>query len=441
MATEFSYEAVNAEGGLVTGTVAAASEREAALKLQGRGLTPLSVLGAGAGLGVGLNAGLHPGGSSLPTGEPKTARRAGALLKAPAKGKSVSDVLSGLPLFGVGPKDLIMFAENLAVLLGSGVSLDRALTILTDLAKGRFKAIVSDVNTRVREGSALAEALSRHSAFSPLFVGMVRAGERGGILETVLEQLALYLHRVQEIKEYLISAMIYPVILTLTSAASMAVLMIVVVPKFSSIFEEMGVALPAATEFLLAFGDFIRGWWWAILLVFALLAVGLWYAARSEKGRRVLDAMLLATPVLGPIFVKLEVARMAHTLGTLLGNGVSMLAALSMAREVVMNTLFRDHLGRVQEELKEGALLSACLAHMDRFPAQAVHMIGVGEESGELPKMLGKVAEVYDRDLRVAIKSFTALVEPVIILVMGLAIGAMVISMLMAIFSVNNVSF
>jgi general secretion pathway protein F len=358
-----------------------------------------------------------------------------------AKGAFSKDISE---IFGKpSDQDLVMFSENLALLLGSGVSLDRALAILAEMSpKRRFRRIVGNVYTRIREGSSLWEGLAaQKGVFPPLFVNMVKAGESGGILDTVLARLAEYLTGVREIKEFLVSAMIYPAVLTLVSAISMVVLLTVVIPKFAGIFTDIGVPLPMSTAILMELGNFMAAWWWAILLGLLGALVGLRQMRRSERGRRMLDRFLMRLPVLGPILFKVEISRFARTMGTLLGNGVSILPALKIVRDVVQNSVFRDRLTKVYDELKGGGSLSRSLSEIDQFPPLAVHMLRVGEETGQLDVMLTKVGDVYDKELKQAIKKATALVEPIIILGMGLVIGAMVISMLMAIFSVNEAGF
>lgn len=428
---EFDYQAVTADGKATSGRLSGATDREVVLKLQKLGLVPLSVA---------------PAGTIAPAA---TARAKGRQVKpAPATGKHVTPSSSlARRLFGlqltrrrIRTKDLIDFAENLAILLESGVPLNKALGILNEVAPNKqIKAVVQDIHTRVREGSSLGEAIEAQGAFPPVFSGLVQAGERGGILESVLKRLAEYLKGVQEIKEYLVSAMIYPVILTFTSAVSMIILLTFVIPKFATIFADIGVALPLMTKIMLVAGNFMQAWWWAVLIGLAAAVLGLRAAIRTPRGRRIFDGMKLKAPLLGPIFVKIEVARMASTLGTLLANGVAILTALNMVRGAVQNSIIREDLGEVYTDLKEGRLLSASLAKRPYFPAQAVQLIGVGEETGRLDTLLSKVAEIYEKDLRVAIKSFTAMIEPVIILVMGLVIGLMVVSMLLAIFSINQV--
>ncbi len=419
---EYAFRAVSRDGRVTSGTMAGENERQVALALQQKGLVPLEITPpASAGEGAGPRRARRKA-ISLP-GIPWTAR-------------------AGAPRFRrTRPKTLIAFSENLAMLLSAGIALDKSLFIIGELTEGRnFRKVVADVHERIREGSTLGDALAQHpGAFPPVFVSMVTAGERGGILESVLGKLTDYLKNVQEVREYLITSMIYPAILTLTSGVSVVVLLTVVLPRFATIFEDLGAAVPLPTQIMLAAGAFLRGWWWAMLLavLLALLAFRSW--ARTPRGRMAFDRFKLRTPLLGQVLARTELARLARTLGTLLGNGVSILAALNIVRGVVQNGDLRERLGQTIEDVKQGVPLSRSLASIEYVPSLAVHMIGVGEQTGRLDAMLSKVADVYDKELRANIKSFTSFFEPAVILVLGLVIGVMVVSILTAIFSINEI--
>lgn len=427
---EFVYEAVSQDGSLAQGTISGENDRDVVLRLTRRGLTPIRVAPAGAGR------------ATAPAAKAKPAPTKGVADKTSGQRRFSLRLARLMPSVGRN-KDLIRFAETLSVLLEAGVSLDRALAISSELAANRrFGNLLRDLRERVREGSSLADALETQGRlFPPVFIGMVRAGERGGILEAVLKRLTEYLSGVQELRDYMISAMIYPAILALTSVGSMAVLLTLVIPRFAIIFEDLGVTLPLTTRILLAGGHFFEVWWWAVLLGCILFAFTLRQAVRTPAGRRIWDTFKLKFPLVGPIVVKMEVARLASTIGTLLGNGVAILSALQMGRQVVQNTILSQALVRVHQDLKEGEAFSTSLGRVPYFPRQAIHMVAVGEETGRLEPMLNKVAGLYDRELKVAVKAFTSLVEPMIILIMGLMIGTIVVSMLLAIFSVNQMEF
>jgi len=415
---EYAFRAVASDGRVTSGTMAGKSERQIVQALQRQGLVVLEV---------------NPPGGSGSLARPLR-RRAASLPGVPRR-------LTAPRLGRVRPKLLIAFSENLAMLLSAGIALDKSLFIIGELTEGRaFRKTVADVHERIREGSTLGDALSQHpEAFPPVFVSMVTAGEKGGILEAVLAKLTEYLKNVQEVREYLFSSMIYPAILTLTSAVSIVVLLTVVLPRFATIFEDLGAAVPLPTQIMLATGDFLRGWWWALMLAALLALVGFRSWARTPGGRLTFDRLKLRMPILGPTLARIELARFARTLGTLLSNGVSILAALNIVRGVVQNSDLKARLGQTIEDIKQGVPLSRSLGVIEYVPSLAVHMIGVGEQTGRLDAMLGKVADVYDKELRSDIKSFTSFFEPAVILVLGLVIGVMVVSILMAIFSINEI--
>ena len=332
------------------------------------------------------------------------------------------------------------FAEDLGLLLKAGVPLNRALVILVELVeKPLFSRVMESLREQVKEGSTFWEALRSHpQIFPPVFIGMVRAGESGGILDAALGRLALYLNGIRELKEFLIGAMIYPMILTLTTGASIILLLAFVLPKFAAIFADMGVALPTATRLMLSCGNFMQNWWWALGLGVLAVIWGYRQFYRSSQGRLLIDRFKLRLPLFGSIFIKVDLARFFRTLGAMLASGVPILEALHVVGGVINNQILEQKVAHLQDELRQGAIISQVLAADPVFPSLAVHMIGVGEETGNLDEMLEKLAEMYDRELKVTIKALTSLFEPLVILFMGLVIGAIVVSMLMAIFSVNE---
>ena len=341
----------------------------------------------------------------------------------------------------VTTRDLISFAEDVGVLLGAGVALSRALVILIELHTSRraFARELRLVHDDMREGSTFWEALERRGGvFPPIFVNMVRAGESGGALPTILERLAGYLQEMQELKDYLKATMIYPVILSFTSLASMILMLTLVVPKFAGVFQDMGMELPATTEAMFLLGIFLKESWWMVALSVVILGVAVWFALRVKRWRLIWDRLLLRLPVFGVFVRKIEVARFCRTLGTLLESGVSILPSMQIVRGVVFNTVLDQAVGLASQDLKHGDVLSRALEKTGQFPLLCLNMIGVGEETGRLGPMLDKVGQLYEKELRKGIRTFSSLFEPLVLLVMGLLIGGMVISMLMAIFSIND---
>ena len=427
--SEFSYRAVNSGGETVSGRLSAPDRRRAVTQLQRQGLIPLQV--------IPLQDVTAPG----PFSEKEVKKRR---VETKKKGFSASGRLEAfkdrLPWRRPGVKELASFAEDLGLLLKAGIPLNRALVILTELIeKPFFRRVVADIHEQVKEGSTFWGAMRTHpDIFPPVFVGMVQAGESGGILDATLERLALYLNGIRELKEFLVGAMIYPLILTLTTGISIALLLAFVLPKFAAIFADMGVALPTATRLMLACGDFLHAWWWLLLIVIigSIFAFRRFY--RRPAGRELVDRLLLRVPGLGPILIKMDLARFFRTLGAMLASGLPILEALQIVAGVISNSVLNRKVAYLREELRKGAVISRVLAADPLFPSLAVHMIGVGEEAGNLDEMLEKLAEMYDRELKVTIKALTSLFEPLVILFMGLVIGAIVVSMLMAIFSVNE---
>lgn len=427
---EFSYKAANAGGEISSGRLRAADQRQAVVMLQRQGLVPLQITALGDGAAnAGAAAHVDNRGRRM-------------VSRSPSRKWTVSlqNWTENLPWRRPGVKELAGFAEDLGLLLKAGVPLNRALVILVELVeKPVFARVMANLREQVKEGSTFWGALQGHpQIFPPVFVGMVRAGESGGILDAVLDRLALYLNSIRELKEFLFGAMIYPLILTLTTGASIILLLTFVLPKFASIFADMGVALPTATRIMLAGGNFMQNWWWALLLwVWVLFYSGRRFY-RSPRGRLLVDRLVLRLPGAGKIFVKMDLARFFRTLGAMLASGVPILEALQVVSGVISNRILQEKVARLREELKQGAVISQVLAADPLFPSLTVHMIGVGEETGHLDGMLDKLAEMYDRELKVTIKALTSLFEPLVILFMGLVIGAIVVSMLMAIFSVNE---
>jgi len=354
--------------------------------------------------------------------------------------------LGGLSLGGgaiqrVPARDLLTFTQQLSTLLDAGIPLDRALGILGDLSVSpRLRQIVQDVGQSVRTGSTLADALSRHHPrpFSRLYINTVRAGEKGGVLETTLRRLGEHLEQTQELREALTSAMIYPALLLTVGVGAVIFLMTFVLPRFAVIFADLHQGLPLPTRILMAVSQALTTYWW-VLALFVLGALLAWQVlTRSDAGRLAIDRWLLGLPALGDLLRKVEVGRFARTLGTLLRSGVPLLAALGVAREVAGNRVIALALGAVQEGAKRGDGLARPMAESGSFPPLAIHMVRVGEETGRIEEMLERVAASYEAEIRVAVRRFVALLEPVIILALGLIVLGIVLSILLAILSINE---
>jgi general secretion pathway protein F len=344
---------------------------------------------------------------------------------------------------GVGVKDLLTFTQELSTLLTAGMPLDRSLNILGSLTENeRLKETVRDVLKRIEEGNSLAEALGAYPRIFPkLYINMVKAGESGGFLETILSRLSRYLQSIKETREYLVSVMIYPLILTIVSGISVTILVTFVIPRFARIFSDMGQAIPLPTQIMLSISQFVKNYWWTGLGIIVLIYLGLKIYKQNEERNWRWDRFKLRWIAFGDLIKKVEVARFSRTLGTLLQSGVSILPALNLVKEISQNRAISKSIGHVHDRLREGKAISKSLEETEVFPPLAIHMIGVGEETGRLDEMLIKVAETYEENVQNTLKRFISLLEPLIILIMGAVVGFIVISLLLAIFSINEIPF
>jgi general secretion pathway protein F len=342
----------------------------------------------------------------------------------------------------VAGRDLVSFTQQLATLVEAGLPLDRALAILAELAPtARLRAILGDVLRSVQGGSSLADALAKHHPrpFSRLYINMVRAGEKGGVLESTLRRLAGFLEESQEFRDALVSALIYPALLTGVGAAAVVFLMTFVIPRFATIFQDLGATIPLPTLMLLEASSIVQHYWWllALLAVVGVLASRMVLA--TPRGRLGADQLLLRLPVVGEVIVKTEVARFTRVLGTLLRSGVAMIPALGVVRETLANEVLARAVDGLGDGARRGAGLAQPMAEATVFPPLAVHMVRVGEETGRLEEMLLQVAASFEADARQLVKRLVALAEPCIILIMGLVVGFIVVAMLMAILSVTDI--
>ena len=342
----------------------------------------------------------------------------------------------------VSQEDVAVFTQELATLLKAGLPLDRCLEILIGLSANEpVRQLMAQMREDVRGGAALSKAMEGHPlVFSRFYLNMIRAGEAGGALDVVLERLNEFLERARELRETVKSALIYPAILVGVAVLSVVVLLMWVVPQFSQMFEESGKALPLPTQIVIAAGDFVRNYWWAMAL--GCVGVYSWFTHQMQApaSRYRWDKRLLGLPLVGDLVGKLEVARFSRTLGTLLGNGVTLLTALSIVKETLNNVVMSEGLTEVATQLKEGKGLGRPLMETGLFPKLAVHLVMVGEETGKLQEMLLRVADIYDREVHSTVKRMLSLMEPVLILGLGLVIGGIIMSILVAILSVNDLA-
>jgi len=349
---------------------------------------------------------------------------------------------AGLGQRGIRGRELVAFTQQLATLLEAGLPIDRALGIQEELtASPRLRTIIGDVLRSVRGGTSLGEALAKHHPrpFSRLYVNMVRAGERGGVLEQTLRRLAEFLEEAQEFRDALLSALIYPTLLAAVGGAAVVFLMTFVIPRFADIFRDLGSTIPLPTQVLLVISAWLRRYWWAIIGTALAAALALRVRMATPAGRLQADRILLRLPVLGRIALDTEVARFARITGTLLRSGVPMLAALAVVKDMMGNQVLARAVDSLGDGVRGGAGLSKPMVDTGVFPALAIHMARVGEETGRLDEMLLKVGATFETDTRKNLKRLVALVEPGIILMMGLVVGFIVVAMLLAILSITDI--
>jgi general secretion pathway protein F len=400
--SQFQYKAISESGELLQGQLEAASVEEAIARLQDQGHTPLEAAPATAGGGSGFAA-----------------------------------------LFKRGPfngDQLAQFTHQLATLLGAGQPLDRALGILLDLPEGEHaKKLIERVRDRVRGGVPLSQALEEeHGVFPRLYLALVRAGEAGGSLEDTLRRLADYLERSQQLRGSIINSLIYPAFLMVGVLGSLVLLLAYVVPQFVPIFEDMQVPLPWITKAVLALGQTLQSWWWLIALALAGAAFAQRARLREPAARLAWDARLLHLRVVGPLLLKVQTARIARTLGTLLKNGVPLLGALAIARQVTANRALDEALAQAHEQVKEGAGLGFALGQTKLFPRLALQMVQVGEEAGELDGMLLKVADTFELESRRAIDRLLAALVPALTVVMTVMVGFIMAAILLPLLSLTS---
>jgi len=342
-----------------------------------------------------------------------------------------------------GRADVNVLTIELATLLQAGLPLDKALEMLVTIAdKSPLREVLEKLLTQVRGGASLSAALESHGRlFSRFYRNMVKAGEASGALDSALARLAEFMERSRELRDSVLSALLYPVVLVVVGILSMAVILGLVIPKISQMFAEAGQQLPWFTRVVVAAGGFVENYWWLM----ALGAVGLYMFMRRQYAQRVSrlrwDGRLLRLPLVGALIARLEAARFTRTLGTLLGNGVPLLDAIAIAKEVVANQVIAEGIRRVTEQVRQGEGLARPLTEARVFPPLAGHLMQVGEESGNLEAMLMQLAQIYEREVQSALRRLMAVLEPALILGLAVVIAAIILSVVMAILSINNLAF
>jgi general secretion pathway protein F len=404
----YKYKAVNAAGDVAAGELDAANEAEIVDRLRDQGLMPMQVEASSG-------ARSQAAGQAGPRARWFTPKR-------------------------VTRDHLLALTRELATLLRAGLPLDRALEVLISLAPTPAVArLLQTIRDSVRGGKSLSQALDAHRAvFSRFYINIVRAGEAGGALGTVLTRLADTMERNKDLRESVKSALIYPTLLIGVALTSVMVLLIFVVPQFQQTFAQSGKALPLPTQMVIAFGTALRKYWWLMIIVAAATVWLIRSRLRDPGVRFRWDGRVLRTPLVGDLMAKVEVARFARTLSTLLANGVTLLSGLAIVKDTMGNSVLAQALDGVITLLREGKGFGRPLAETGLYPRLATQMILVGEESGRLEEMLNRVAEVYDREVQMAIKRFLAVLEPTLILGLAVLIGAIVFSILLGVMGMSE---
>lgn len=397
----FSYRAISNQGKTVDGSISADRIELASRELRSQGLTLLSL--------------------------------------EPASGGAVAQAGGGK---AAGSDDVLALTRELSVLLRAGLPIDRALKVMIDMAaQERMRGLLNELLTSVKSGKGLSQALAAYPReFDNFYVNMVRSGEASGHLDQVLTRLAEYLTNAKTVRSGVISALIYPAILMTVALLSITAMLGFVVPQFETLFADMGDALPALTRMVIAGGDFVAAYGWLLVLLVAATVILVRNWLRSPSGRAEFDRRLLDLPMLGAVVFKFEVAKFARTVGTLLGNGVSLLQSIAIAVETVDNTRIKGALAVLEPAVKRGQRVSVALDETGVFSPLVIQMARVGEESGSLDQMMTELAQVYDEEVQAGIKRSLALLEPLLILTMAAFIAMIIIAILMGIMSVNNLA-
>ena len=404
----YRFEAMNAQGQSVKNEIDALSEEEAIQKIRSQKLFPTSIKE-------------KIDRSARPVGGGKGRKRT-------------------LTIGGVSNKQLTTFTRQLSTLQDAGLPIVRSLKILEgQLQPGALKNTLLSVADDVEGGMTFSEALGKHpKAFDKLYVNMVRAGEIGGVLDAILQRLADFREKAQRLKKKILGAMIYPIAVLVVAGAIVAGIMAFIVPKFKKMFVELDVELPPMTVMLIGASDFIKNsWYWGLAIIFGMFMVSKAVGATSG-GRYIIDKIKLKVPLFGTIINKSVIARFTRTLGTLVASGVPILEALNITKDTAGNMVIARALGHVHDSIREGESIAEPLAQSKVCDDMVVNMIDVGEETGDLDKMLLKIADQYDEDVDVAVEALTSLIEPIMIIILGCICGFIVISLFMPLIQLMN---
>lgn len=422
---KFSYVAMDQKGKETKGTLEVASQNEAINRVKEMGLFPTKI--------VEVDKVKAKPSKSGGKAAPRSARK---------KGKGGMNLNIKIPGLGGGVKAKVLttFTRQLATLVDAGLPLLRGLRVLEKQERSpTLKSIIGDLALGIEGGSTFSEALAQHpKVFNRLFVNMVKAGELGGVLEVVLQRLSEFMEKAQKIKGKVVAAMFYPVAVLVVAVGILILLMVKVVPQFRTVFEGMGIKLPAFTVLVLGISEFIKS---NILGTFGIL-VGIWFVffllIKTKFGRHAWDKLKLRMPIIGPVVSKVSISRFTRTLGTLISSGVPILQALTIVKETAGNVIISNAVSSVHESVKEGETITAPLEASGVFPPMVISMVDVGEQTGALPEMLLKIADNYDDEVDNAVAAMTSLLEPVMIIFLAVIVGSIVIAMFLPLIEMMN---
>ncbi len=408
---EFIYKASDRTGKVVEGSLDSEDESAVIIKLRGMGYIPIKIAPASGTQALSRSLNL--------------------------------DLKIASPFSKVSNKDLLSFTQELSTLIKAGLPLDRSLIIIIEVTDNEhLKETSQELLKDVRGGKSFSEALGRHPRiFSRLYVNMIKAGEAGGVMDVVLERLVDFLERSQELKSIIANAIIYPALLVIVMGGAVAFLLTFVVPRFVGVFESTGQELPVPTQILLTFSNGIKSYWWLIAAFCIVLYTWFRRYTKTEQGRLKWDNFKLKIGPLRDLILKIEVARISRTLGTLINSGVPILQSLGIVREIIGNVIVANSISVIQKAVKEGKGISSPMKNTGIFPSLATHMIRVGEETGSIEEMLLKVSDTYDKEVQNSVKRFISVLEPILICGMAVVVICIIVPILLAIVSINDISF
>ncbi|MBV9079643.1 MAG: type II secretion system F family protein [Elusimicrobia bacterium] len=401
----FAYKARMLTGGLTEGVLEAPDQRSAMDQLRGQKLTPVEVVES-----------------------------------APSLMERIRAVLPIKPT--VKAKELVLFSRQLSTLVSAGVPLVQGLTILEEQVETKlFRGIVHSIKEDIEAGQSITDALRKHpDAFEELYVSMIKAGEVGGILDVILERLSSYLENAEALRAKVKGALMYPLVVSIIASCVTLFLLMFVIPTFAKIFASFGAELPFMTQILINTSNILRHFWYIVIAVPVGASIALKQYSKTEGGRRNIDSLMLNLPIFGILLKKVAVAKFTRTLGTLIKSGVPILQALETVAKTSGNKVIEIAIMTTRESVKEGERIAIQLRKANIFPPMVVQMVAIGEETGNLDTMLSKIADFYDQEVDVAVKGLTSMIEPIIIVVMGLVIGFIVIAMFLPMFELGELA-